>query len=162
MALGRRKTLATEGSRAPDFRLPKLDGGEISLQEILAKGPALLAFFKISCPVCQFTFPFLERIAGSGRLSVYGISQNGAGETRKFNSNFEITFPTLLDQEENDFAVSNAYGISTVPTLFLVEADGSIVKAMEGWNRQEVARLAALSGVNPFLEGEYVPEWKSG
>lgn len=162
MALGRRRALLAAGSRAPEFRLPRLDGGEASLQEILANGPVLLAFFKVSCPVCQFAFPFLERIHSPASLAVYGISQNGADETRKFNRNFGITFPVLLDEEDNGFAISNAYGISTVPTLFLVERDGSIATVTEGWSKAEIARLAATSGVNPFLENDYVPEWKAG
>ena len=41
------------GVMAPDFTLPTIDGEQVSLKEALQKGPVLLAFFKVSCPVCQ-------------------------------------------------------------------------------------------------------------
>jgi len=49
------------GKTAPPIALATLDGEKVSLGEALKKGPVLAAFFKVSCPVCQFTFPFLER-----------------------------------------------------------------------------------------------------
>src|SRR3954447_19832333 len=104
------------GARAPEFRLARLDGGETSLHDVIANGPVLLAFFKISCPVCQMTFPFLERLHIAGTIPIYGVSQNDEVHTRKFNDRFSINFPTLLDREENDFAASNAFGLSSVPT----------------------------------------------
>ena len=42
------RQLLEAGAKAPEFRLPQLDGGDISLAEIVARGPALLAFFKVS------------------------------------------------------------------------------------------------------------------
>ena len=77
MAASRHRQLRKTGSRAPDFRLARLDGAETSLKDAIANGPALLAFFKISCPVCQLAFPFLDRIHASGALSIYGVCQNG-------------------------------------------------------------------------------------
>ena len=49
-------------SRAVDFSLAGLDDKKYSLAESLKEGPVLAAFFKSSCPVCQLTFPFLERV----------------------------------------------------------------------------------------------------
>jgi len=144
------------GSRAPEFRLPRLDGGELSLAEITAQGPALLAFFKVSCPVCQLTFPFLERIHQAGSLAVYGISQNDAADTRDFARRYGTTFPMLLDSAKAGYAASNAYGITSVPTIFAIGRDGSIERVTEGWRKQE---MAALGAVGPE---DRVPEWKAG
>ncbi len=162
MAHGSHRKLLHAGAHAGDFTLARLDGGEATLREITAKGPALLAFFKVNCPVCQLTFPYLERIHAPGRLPVYGISQNGPDDTRDFNRHFGITFPTLLDTEKSGFVVSNAFGISSVPTLFLVEADGRIAQVSEGWRKSEIAQLGARAGINPFRDGDSVPEAKSG
>jgi len=150
------------GAHAPTFQLPRLEGGETSLAEITAAGPALLAFFKISCPVCQLAFPFLERLHQPGKLPVYGISQNNARDTREFAKRYGVTFPMLLDLESTGFPVSNAYGLTNVPTLFLVEPVGSIAKTIHGWNKQEMAALGATNGVSVFRPGENVPEWKTG
>ncbi len=162
MASAKQQKLLQAGSRAPDFRLKRLSGGEASLQELIANGPVLLAFFKITCPVCQLTFPFLERIATPGTLPIYGISQHGPEDTREFTTEFGVTFPVLLDEEDAGFPVSDAFGISNVPTMFLVERDGTVSHAIEGWNRQEIEWLGSLAGVNPIRQGENVPAWKAG
>lgn len=152
-----RLQLPEVGARAPEFQLPGVDtGGDISLTEITRQGPALLAFFKISCPVCQLTFPFLERIHQAGALRVYGISQNDADDTRDFAAHYKTTFPILLDREETGYAVSNAYGISSVPTLFVIGGNGAIEQVTAGWSRPE---MAAFGAIRP---DDRVPEWKAG
>jgi len=156
------RQLPEVGARAPEFRLPRLDGGDISLAEIAAQGPALLAFFKNSCPVCQLTFPFLERLHQAGTLPVYGISQNDAGDTRAFAKRYRTTLPMLLDSEASGFPVSNAYGISSVPTMFLIERDGSIAQTVVGWRKQEIAALGATAGGSVIRPEDNVPEWKAG
>ena len=161
MATAKRKGLLRPGERAPEFRLPLLGGGESSLTDLIASGPVLLAFFKVSCPVCQLTFPYLERIHAAGTLPVYGVSQNGTAETRDFNRAFGVTFPTLLDPE-GSFPASNAFGLANVPTLFLVERDGAVAKVIDGWSKADIQSLGAKAGANPFRDGEYVPEWKAG
>jgi hypothetical protein len=83
-------------------------------------------------------------------------------DTRDFNREFGITFPTLLDTEESGFPVSNAFGISSVPSLFLVSTDGTIAQVSEGWHKGDVAQLGARGGVNPFREGERLPDSKAG
>src|SRR5579871_2493775 len=100
MASMRQRQILSAGARAPEFRLPRLGGGDATLADVIANGPALLAFFKISCPICQLTFPFLDRIHHPGKLPVYGVSQNDEEDTRDFNSEFGVTFPTLLDNED--------------------------------------------------------------
>jgi peroxiredoxin len=162
MASRRQHQPLQTGARAPEFRLARLDGGEASLHDLIANGPVLLAFLKISCPVCQLTFPFLERLHVAGTLPIFGVSQNDDKHTREFNQRFGVTFPTLLDREENDFAASNAFAISSVPTMFLIERDGTVSSTIEGWNKAEIERLGGLAGVAPFRPGDNVPAWKAG
>src|SRR5438045_8829779 len=93
------------GMHAPRFELNDLAGGRQSLEKILEKGPVLLAVFKVSCPVCQLTFPFLERISHNDAVEVVGISQDDSGSTAGFNRRFGITFPTLLDDAREGYPV---------------------------------------------------------
>jgi hypothetical protein len=77
------------------------------------------AFSKISYLVCQFTFPFLERLYkcyGGEGVTFFAISQNDAQATNKFCKEYGITFTTLID--EKCYRVSNAYGLINVPTIF--------------------------------------------
>ena len=161
MSIGKSHKLLATGAEVSNFRLPLLEGGEASLHEIVAKGPALLAFFKVSCPVCQLTLPFLERLR-AGSLPVYAISQNNTRDTRQFNKGFGIALPTLLDSEKEGYPVSNAFGISYVPTMFLIEPDRTISQVVEGWRKSEIGRFGELAGINPFHAGESVPEAKAG
>jgi peroxiredoxin len=162
MAARRLRPLLDPGKRAPDFRLARLEGGEASFAELAAGGRVLLVFFKVTCPVCQLTMPFLERLHGSGRLTICGISQNDAADTREFNTYFGVSFATLLDAEDEDFPASNAYGISSVPTMFLVEPDGAISRVIEGWNRKDMEVLGEAAGVTLFRPEDNVPAWKAG
>ena len=162
MAARHQSNLLTVGARAPEFCLARLDGGEATLQDLLANAPVLLAFFKISCPVCQMTLPYLDRVHTPGRLSVYAVSQNDEQDTRDFHKHFRIALPTLLDSEENAFPLSNAFGISSVPTMFLIERDGTVSRVIEGWVKQDIEALAGLAGVGLFQEGERLPAWKPG
>ena len=127
-----------------------LGGGEVSLREA---GPVLLAFFKISCPVCQFTLPFLNRICPERK--VLGVSQNTERDTRHFVEHFGVEYPVLLDPEDA-FPASNAFGITNVPTTFLCGADGRVEQVIEGWNKKDMDALGALR------EGDNVPAWKAG
>jgi peroxiredoxin len=149
------------GSIAPPFTLDSLDGASHSLAELLEHGPVLLAFFKISCPVCQMALPFLDRMA-AGSLQIVAISQDDAASTRRFHSKFGVALPTLLDHETADYPVSNAFGISHVPSLFLVEPDGSISFASEGFLKTEFEALGIRAGIAPFRQDEAVPAWKAG
>jgi peroxiredoxin len=146
--------LLAPGALVPDLRLNMLGGGEVSLRE---EGPVLLAFFKISCPVCQFTLPYLNRVHAGQHADqkVWGVSQNEAGDTREFAEYFGLTFPMVLDPEY-DFPASNAFGITHVPTMFLCGADGRIRQVMEGWNKREMEALGAVTAA------DNVPAWKAG
>ncbi len=55
------------GDRAPDFRLPEVDGGEVSLESLTAKGPAVLIFFRFAgCPACNIALPYYARALWPG------------------------------------------------------------------------------------------------
>jgi cytochrome c biogenesis protein CcmG/thiol:disulfide interchange protein DsbE len=158
----RKKVQATAGDPAPAFRLAGLDGTARSLDDILAGGPALLAFFKISCPVCQLTAPYLERLAANKAIQVIGISQDDTGATREFMQRFGVSFPTLLDSSKEGYPASNAYGIVSVPSLFLLERDGVIARAFSGFSRRDFEEIGARAGISPFGPDDHVPEWKAG
>lgn len=159
---GKKKAAMLEaGVRAPAFELKSLDGGKRSLGDILSAGPALLAFYKVSCPVCQLTFPYLERLAGSS-LQIIGVSQDDDHSTAGFNQRFGVTFPTLLDSSKENYPASNAYGISSVPSLFVVNQDGQIAQAFSGFSKRELEAVGERAGTNLFRPGDDVPEWKAG
>src|SRR5256885_8452011 len=130
----------TAGSKAPDISLRTTQGENFSLASSLKAGPVVLAFFKVSCPVCQMAFPFFERLHQAYRgknVSVVGISQDSAQDTAAFAKQFGLTFPLALDNTKT-YPASNAYGLTNVPTLFLVDPKGEIEVSSVGWSRDEL------------------------
>ncbi len=133
------------GSVAPGFSLKSLDGKEYSLNDLLQRGPVVAAFFKISCPVCQFTFPFLERLYkhyGGDGVTFLGISQDDARDTRDFAKEFGVTFPMLIDDEDG-YIVSNDYGLTSVPTIFLIDTGGTVKVSSMGFDKKDLETIAA-------------------
>src|SRR5271154_5677 len=158
------------GNMAPGFSLKALDGKEYSLQRLMQQGPVVAAFFKVSCPVCQFTFPFLERLFkryGGDGVTFLGISQDDAKATKKFAGEYGVTFPMALD--EKGYPASNAYGLTSVPTIFLIDTDGTTKIVCMGFEKTGLedigsflAQRQKLSAVALFLPNEKIPEHKPG
>ena len=161
----------TAGTKAPEISLAALDGNTFSLQNALKKGPVLAAFFKVSCPVCQYAFPYLERLHkahGDQKITIVGISQDDKRNTSTFLKEYGVSFPTLLD-DPNGYVVSNAYGLTNVPTWFLIGQDGKIEISSVGWVKQEmedVNRKLANVQKTPlpalFKPGEDVRDFRAG
>ncbi len=158
------------GQKAPDFKLQSASGAIFSLKDTLTKGPVVVAFFKISCPVCQFTFPFLERLHkrfGGDVAAFWGICQDDVGDAKEFCVEYGITFTMLLDGP--GYPASNLYGITNVPTFFLIDSDGTVKVSCVGFGKTELEQIAAelSAGKNEttapvFLPNEIVPAYKPG
>lgn len=158
------------GKLAPEIVLPSLSGEKFSLDAARRRGPVVAVFFKVSCPTCQYTFPFLERLAHAyprEKVTVVGVSQNERSDTAAFAEKFGISFPLSLD-DTHSYPVSNQYGLTNVPTIFLIAPDGKIEITSVGWLRADLEdiskRLAAAAGVAPakiFHHGEEVVEYMS-
>jgi peroxiredoxin len=158
------------GVPAPDFSLTAVDGKEYSLASLLQRGPVVVAFFKISCPVCQFTLPFVQRIAdrfAGKNVSVIAVSQDDKRDTEEFNQEYAIKIPTLVDRK--GYPVSNAYRLSNVPTIFLVAPDGNIIANCTGFDKAVLEQIAGalaeherISATPLFRKDESVPQFKPG
>src|ERR1019366_10690071 len=144
------------GTLAPDFTLPTLDGHQVSLKKLLQRGPVVLAFFKVSCPVCQYASPFYERLSHANQdanVTVLGISQDGLRHNADFRREYGVNFPIAIDDEANHYAVSSAYGLTNVPTLLFIAQSGVIEVSSVGWSKSEMedvnARLASYCNDKP-------------
>jgi peroxiredoxin len=159
------------GNKAPAFSLQDSNGKDYSLSTLLDKGPVVAAFFKISCPVCQYTFPFLERLHQRyGKSAVFlGVSQDDAKATKKFADQYGVTFAMPLDESAKNYPASNAYGLTNVPTVFLIDSDGTVKVVCNGFERKALEEIAAYlaerQSIPPaalFRPDERVPDHKPG
>ncbi len=158
--------VAKGGGQAPEFTLLDMQGVPRSLEQSRRQGPVVLAFFKVSCPTCQYTFPFLERLRQrleGTRARIVGISQDAKRKTEGFNKEYGVRFPVLLDSEDEDYPVSNAYAITHVPTLFLIEQDGRVTLTSQGWVKADLEEIAGRLGVvELFHQNERVESFRAG
>ena len=165
-------THVNTGQTAPGFSLKGLDGNRYALETLREKGPVVAAFFKISCPVCQFTFPFLQRLYqryGDQGVTFLGISQDDAKATSGFAREYGITFPMAMDEREKNYPASNAYGLTNVPTTFLIDSDATVRVSSMGFVKADLEKIAAelterakMAPAPLFRVNEAVPANKPG
>jgi hypothetical protein len=109
--------------------------------------PTAVYVYKVTCPVCQLSAPPTETFQTAYPGHIVGVGQDPGERLEQFAGEFGVTFDTVEDAPPYD--LSNAYGIRTVPTLFLVE-DGTVTETVESWDRagynRVSRRLAELTG----------------
>ena len=162
----RRMAALELGTDAPDFRLLDADGEEFHLRGQLGAGPVVLTFFKTSCPTCQYGLPYLDRLVsaleGTTAESI-AVCQDAPGDAERFKLEFDFKTRVVFDTEDAGFPVSNAYGLTNVPTVFLIQRHGDIAHTGVGWSKSDVEEIAAKLGVStPFRPEEVVLPFKPG
>ncbi len=122
-------------SKMPGFSLENVVTGK-TVDSSVFKGKALLVtFFATWCPPCMQEIPDLIKLqdeyAAKG-FSVLGLSvdQGGAGIVKKLVEKRSINYPVLLA----DGAIAREFGgVVGIPTSFLVNGKGQIVKKYPGY-----------------------------
>lgn len=135
--------MLSAGDQAPSFSLTAVDSGE-TVTDPWTDGDTVLAFFKVSCPVCKMVAPKLTALAESG-ARVFAIGEDPPAELARFAEQEGQRVPTLT--EPHPFAVSEAYGLEYVPAIFLIGRDGTIEDSVGAWSRDLWNQLAARLGV---------------
>ena len=146
---------------APSFTLPDIDTAEpVSDPWRASSAPTVLAFFKATCPVCQLAAPLVEAISASG-ARVVAIGEDPTPTLARFRDRWGQAVPTL--SEPAPYRVSDAYGLISVPSLFLVGPQGVILDAVLGWDRDEWNRVAVAAGGRPVsATGDGLPAFRPG
>ena len=162
--------MLTAGKAAPNWKLNSTDGKQYSLKAGLAKEPVVLAFFKVECPICQFTFPFLERLCQQLKtqgVQIWGISQDDQRATLRFAKDYGITFPLLID--DYPYETSRSQQLEHVPSIFLIGPDDKIRIASEGFCKADLLAIQkALAQQHAvvlpalFQPRELIPEYRPG
>ena len=142
---------------APDFTLPSLDGGELTLSAYLER-PIVINFWASWCPPCRVESPALERTwrayENRGVLFVGVNIQDTEKDARAYVREFGISYPNGLD---GDGKVTVDYGVIGLPVTFFVGRDGIVERRWVGAikERQLTAWVDKLvAGVTPSGETE--------
>jgi peroxiredoxin len=135
------------GDKAPSFSLPAVDGGH-EVTDPWTEGATVLAFFKTSCPVCKMVAPMLTKLSEGG-ARVVAVGEDPPDVIAEYNESQGQRVLSL--SQAAPYAVSAAYGLEAVPSVFLVGPDGGIERAIAGWNRDLWNDLATTVGLTEPL-----------
>jgi thiol-disulfide isomerase/thioredoxin len=122
---------AGSGRSAPRLPTGVLVPPGVDLASLRGK-PAAINFWASWCHPCHQEAPALERVAHSlhGRARIVGVDWNdGLSAARSYVSQYELTFPNLVDP---DGVAGNAYGLNGLPTTFILDSQGKITNVLRG------------------------------
>ncbi len=129
-----------EGDKAPVFRLPSSEGGEVSLADLQGKDVVLYFYVRDNTPGCTKQACSLRDSLGELKRRgavVLGVSLDDLQSHAKFKAKYSLPFPLLSDM---DARVSKAYGVygkknmygreswGIRRTTFVIGPDGRILK----------------------------------
>lgn len=109
------------GTPAPSFRLPRLDGKELALENFRGKR-VLLVFSDPGCVPCELLAPHLERVHRERKdLQVLMVSRQDAEINRQKVAKLGLTFPVVL---QRNWEVSLQYASFATPVGYLIDERG--------------------------------------
>ncbi len=137
------------GNRAPNFKLPNLEGQSISLKDFQGK-TVLLNFWATWCSPCRKEMPYIQEIFEEWSNRDLVILAINVGESQakveSFLQSNNLSFPVLLDTKKT---VAVKYNIQFYPTTFFIDKDGIIQLKIIGAFPSKAAIEERLSQITP-------------
>jgi peroxiredoxin len=114
------------GGSAPDFTLKSKSGKNIKLNEY--RGDVVMINFWASwCGPCRQEMPALEQLYSKYKdlgFVILGVNiDEDSNKAVNLLSKIPVSFPILFDNAKK---VSDLYGVSAMPTTFLLDRDGNL------------------------------------
>lgn len=133
---------------APDFTVYDTEGNAVSLSDFAGK-PVIVNFWASWCGPCKSEMPAFEDAFVEYGDEIQFLMVNmtdGNRETvekaSKFIEDQGYTFPVYFD---TDIDAAMTYGVSSIPTTFLIDADGNIAAyAMGAINAEALLKESGL------------------
>ncbi len=136
------------GTQAPDFTLPTLDGGELTLQAYRDR-PILLVFSDPNCGPCAQLAPSLEQHhRRAAEIRILMISRGDMAANRTKAREQGLTFPIGL---QKGWEISRQYAMFATPIAYLIDEEGVI--AAEGASGSD-AILDLLNHAAPVRDAQ--------
>ncbi len=135
------------GQKAPDFTLPSVAGGEVSLHDFAGR-QVLLVFTQSGCGPCHRVAPDLNRLQDAGEVQVVVINNGEPEATRQWAAEVQARFPVL---QQEKFSVGRRYEMYATPFAFLIDPQGVIASKGIINNGQHIGFV--LSRAHPESKG---------
>ncbi len=121
-----------EGSIAPNFVLQSVDGDRVELKDLKGKG-VFLNFWGTWCGPCKQEFPYMANQYEVFKDRGVEIVAVNVGESniavKNFMESYGVNFPVAMDKDRQ---VTEAYDITPLPTTFLINPEGKVIKVIKG------------------------------
>jgi peroxiredoxin len=132
------------GQKAPDFTLKDINGKSMSLSSFKGK-VVLLNFWATWCPPCRAEIPAMNKLnqllKNKGLVILAVSTDRSVDDVKDFLSSVPVNFTVVTDEK---LAVTrNLYKVFMVPTTFLIDKRGIIVKKYFGernWTEPEIIK----------------------
>jgi peroxiredoxin len=122
------------GKPAPDFALKDIDGNTVRLSDHRGKA-VIVDFWATWCGPCRAVMPTLEALSKDydGKLEILAVSldRDPVAAVPPFAAKNGLTFTMLADPAAMHVAQQWG-GIRSIPTSFLIDAEGTVVKDWVG------------------------------
>jgi len=123
-----------KGFQAPDFSLESIQGDYVRLSDLRGK-VILLNFWASWCPPCRYEMPTFQKLFQQYQnqkfvlLTINLTAQDSTNALDAFIQKYNLTLPILLDK---DGKVARTYQIQSLPTTFIIGANGIIQDIIYG------------------------------
>jgi hypothetical protein len=112
-----------------------------------SKGPALVVHGHRTCGTTRLALPFVDRLhRRRTQGSVVAVLQDTPEAATDLARELDLTLPILL--EPDPYPLAAELGLSAVPTLTLVGAEGKVLLRVEGFRRADLELFAERLGVD--------------
>jgi len=130
-----RATLKTAiGVIAPDFSWQK-DGQETTFHSLKGTDYYVLLFFSSNCPHCQMEIPeFYKFISGIHNIKVVAVGLEDERKSWEAMTSTYTEFINILDLDKWSSQKVKDYGVSAIPTYFVLDADKKILAKPEDFD----------------------------
>jgi peroxiredoxin len=113
------------GATAPEFTLPRIDAGELSLSDLRGQR-VLLVFSDPDCGPCDQLAPRLQELhLNRPDHQVLVISRRDADATRAKAESLGLTYPIVLQKQ---WEISFKYGMFATPVGYLIDEQGIVLR----------------------------------
>lgn len=119
------------GAVAPEWELMNSEGNNVKLSDLKGK-VVLMDFWATWCPPCRAAMPAVQKLhekyAGKP-VAIFGVNCWERGDAAAYMANNNFTYGLLLKADK----VAGAYGVTGIPTFYLIGPDGKILHAGSGF-----------------------------
>jgi len=149
---------AMVNKKAADFSLQALDGKTVSLADYRGNKKVVVSYWASWCGPCRMELPILadfykKHHKDSSDFEFLAISiDDDRAAAEAFANSAKLPFPVLLDL---DSKVANTYLVGSIPSLFVVDFNGTIIYGSTGFDQALEPHLATRLGIkwNPMAQG---------